>query len=204
MNHYEHRELVGKILEPFDITRKRSTKDGWYYDFQLQTADKVQQCRLWKEVYESAQSVLEAGKKVAIFGQLRGDQLVVRTARPADAPAPKKGEQVCPVSPELRLQELKEKIRANAAKGIVAVREGPALRWYPEKYTVKDGRRRKLKIDFAMEKLGAAYVAHKMRAERFIALEKDKVRLSRGFEHFYMELLDGLVQEALKADAETF
>jgi hypothetical protein len=56
-----------------------------------------------------------------------------------------------------------------------------------------------------MERLGAAYVTHRLRAEKFIQLASGgQVSIKQSLEGHYLKLVDELVEEARYADAQEF
>lgn len=202
---FEHREYIGTIIPPFDGGNRRETKNGWFVDFTIeQTGGKIIPCRVFQEVYEAANAIWEAGKKVALFGYLHGDQLRVKVARAWEKPAIQKhlaynGETLA----EAR-QAFEQRKKEMAKRGVVPVREETGIGWYPEVYTIKDGKRRKLKIDYVMERLGGPYVTFKLRAEKFVEMTTGKPRIGKLVQAHYLKLLDQLVEEAQASDAAEF
>jgi len=201
---YEHREYIGTIAAPFNLSAKRQTKNGWYLDFAIEVGGKVMPCRVFEEVFESATEVWEVGKKVALFGYLAGEQLRVKVAREVTKPATQKhiaynGE---------TLDEARDAMRERAVmmrqKGFEPVRDGNALRWLPKEYTLPVNGRTLSKLEFAIEKLGAPYVAHKLRPQHFVTLTSGSASFASQFRSRYLTLLDTLVAEAVKIDAEQF
>jgi len=201
---FEHREYIGTILPPFDLERKRQTKNGWYIDFTIETASGVLPCRAFEEVVEAAAAAFEAGKKVALFGYLHGEQLRVKSARSPEKPATKKhiafnGE--TPADVQKRLDDTRKSMER---KGFVGVTDRGQLKWYPQSYCLQLDGKWTLKIEWLMDRLGTKYVADKLRAERFVQLEKDKVALARGFERLYLQIIDEMVKEAAACEQLDF
>jgi NADPH-dependent 2,4-dienoyl-CoA reductase/sulfur reductase-like enzyme len=91
-----------------------------------------------------------------------------------------------------------------AKRGVVPVEEKTGIGWYPLSYTIKDGGKRKLKVEYAIEKLGSKHVSEKLRAGRFVELNRGNARIAGNFETLYLEMLDKLVEEARELDALEF
>ncbi|NCX94454.1 MAG: hypothetical protein EBX40_07240, partial [Gammaproteobacteria bacterium] len=161
-------------------------------------------CRVFQEVYEAANGVLAAGKKVALFGYLSGGQLRVKVARDPEKVAVTKHLAYNGQSKEEARQEFRARVVDMAKRGVVPVEEKTGIGWYPLSYTIKDGGKRKLKVEYAIEKLGSKHVSEKLRAGRFVELNRGNARIAGNFEKLYLEMLDKLVEEAKELDALEF
>lgn len=205
MNNYQSKEYHGTILPPFNPERRRESKNGWYLDFMLESDDgEVLPCRVFQEVYEAASSVIAAGKKIALFGYISGGQLRVKLARDPAKPAVNKHLAYNGVSTEDAQKEFRARVVEMAKRGVVPVAEKTGIGWYPLAYTVKDGGKYKLKVEWCIEKLGEDLVAEKLRASRFVQLNGGSARVAGKFQDLYLEMLDKLVDEAKGLDALEF
>lgn len=199
-----HKEYIGTIAAPFDVSQKRNTKNGWYLDFGLDVGGKIMPCRVWEEVFDATQQLWEAGKKLAIFGYLAGEQLRVKIAREAEKPALEKHLAFNGQTKEEAHAEVKERIKTMAEKGFDAVWVDGAMRFLPQRDCVRVEGRAHSKLEFAIDRLGAPYVAYKLRSHGFIRIGAGSVTSQAGFSARYREVLDGLVREAQSAEAEPF
>jgi hypothetical protein len=204
MSSYQSKEYHGTILPPFDPERRRESKNGWYLDFVIEGNEGILPCRVFQEVYEAANGVLAAGKKVALFGYLSGGQLRVKVARDPEKIAVTKHLAYNGQSKEDARQEFRARVVDMAKRGVVPVEEKTGIGWYPLSYTIKDGGKRKLKVEYAIEKLGSKHVSEKLRAGRFVELNRGNARIAGNFETLYLEMLDKLVEEARELDALEF
>lgn len=204
MSAYQAKEYHGTVLPPFDPERRRESKNGWYLDFVLESKDGILPCRIFQEVFEAAEGVIAAGKKVALFGYISGGQLRVKVARDPDKAAVTKALAYNGQSKDEARQEFKARVAEMAKRGIVPIEEKTGIGWYPLAYTIKDGKGYKLKVEYAIEKLGAKHVCDKLRAQRFVQLNQGNARISGNFEALYLELLNTLVDEAKELDALEF
>jgi hypothetical protein len=205
MNTYQSKEYHGTILPPFDPERRRESKNGWYLDFIIESTEgSVIPCRVFQEVYEAASNVLAAGRKVALFGYLSGGQLRVKVARDPEKPAVTKHLAFNGQNSDEVKKEFQARVKEMAKRGIVPVQEKAGVGWYPLSYTVKDKGAYKLKVEWAIERLGAKHVCEKLRAASFVELNGGKARVAGNFQRLYLEMLDGLVAEAKELDALEF
>jgi len=205
MNNYQSKEYHGTILPPFNPERRRESKNGWYLDFMLESDDgEILPCRVFQEVYEAASSVIAAGKKIALFGYISGGQLRVKLARDPAKPAVNKHLAYNGVSTEDAQKEFRARVAEMAKRGVVPVAETTGIGWYPLAYTVNDGGKYRLKVEWCIEKLGAKHVSEKLRGGRFVQLNQGNARISGNFESLYLEMLDKLVDEAKGLDALEF
>jgi hypothetical protein len=204
MSTYQSKEYHGTVLPPFDPERRRESKNGWYLDFVLESKDGILPCRIFQEVFEAANGVLAAGKKVALFGYISGGQLRVKVARDPEKAAVTKALAYNGQTKDEARQEFRARVAEMAKRGIVPVEEKAGIGWYPLSYTIKEGRRYKLKVEFAIEKLGAKHVCDKLRAQRFVQFNQGSARIAGNFESLYLELLNTLVEEAKELDALEF
>lgn len=202
---YQNKEVIGTILPPFDAERRRQSKNGWFLDFIVESSDgKVVPCRVFQEVAEAAGEVLAAGKKVALFGYLNGEQLRVRVARDPEKPAIAKHVAFNGQTKEEVQKEFDERVRYMAKRGIVPVKEKSGIAWVHHSYTIRDGKERKLKLEFAMERLGAKYVFQRLRSKEFVVVGRAGVAMAAGLKARYMQVLEELVQEAQGIDEVGF
>ena len=205
MNNYQAKEYFGTILPPFNPERKRECKNGYYLDFILESNEgAVMPCRVFQEVFEAAESIIQAGKKVALFGYMSGGQLRVKVARDPEKPAVTKHLAFNGQTTEDARQEFRARVAAMAKRGIVPVEERQGIGWYPHAYTVREGGKYKLKVEWVIEKLGAKHVTEKLRAGRFVQLNNGNAKIAGNFERLYLEMLDELVEEAKELDALEF
>lgn len=204
MSTFHSKEYHGTVLPPFDPERRRECKNGWYLDFVLESKDGILPCRVFQEVFEAADGVIAAGKKVALFGYVSGGQLRVKIARDPEKAAVTKALAFNGQTKDEARKEFRARVVEMAKKGIVPVEEKTGVGWYPLAYTLKENGKHKLKVEYAIEKLGAKHVCERLRANRFVQLNHGSARIAGKFESLYLEALNKLVDEAKELDALEF
>lgn len=204
MSNYQAKEYHGTVLPPFDPERRRESKNGWYLDFILESTEGILPCRVFQEVFEAANGVIAAGKKVALFGYISSGQLRVKVARDPEKPAVKKHIAYNGQSSEDAKKEFRARVAEMAKRGIVPVEEKTGIGWYPLSYTIKENGRHRLKVEWCIEKLGAKHVSERLRAGRFVELNRGNARIAGNFETLYLKMLNKLVDEATELDALEF